>query len=44
MLAATAVRPALAEAAEAAYAGVDAISFDGAQRRTDTCATAEVRS
>ena len=44
VLAVTAVRPALAEAAEAAYAGVDAISFDGAQRRTDIArATAEVR-
>ena len=45
VLAVTAVRPALAEAAEAAHAGVDAISFDGAQRRTDIArATAEVRS
>lgn len=45
VLAVTAVRSTLAEAAEAAHAGVDAISFAGAQRRTDIArATAEVRS
>lgn len=45
VLAVTAVRSSLTEAAEAAHAGVDAISFTGAQRRTDIArATAEVRA
>ena len=45
VLAVTAVRPTLSEAAEAAHAGVDAIMFKGAQRRTDIArATAEVRA
>ena len=45
VLAVTAVRPTLSEAAEAAHAGVDAITFEGAQRRTDIArATAEVRA
>ena len=45
VLAVTAVRPSLAAAAEAAHAGADAISFAGAQRRTDIArATAEVRA
>ena len=45
VLAVTAVRPTLSDAAEAAHAGVDAIAFEGAQRRTDIArATAEVRA
>ena len=45
VLAVTAVRPTLSEAAEAAHSGVDAITFEGAQRRTDIArATAEVRA
>ena len=45
VLAVTAVRPTLSEAAEAAHTGVDAITFEGAQRRTDIArATAEVRA
>ncbi|MEM9518458.1 MAG: phosphoribosylamine--glycine ligase [Actinomycetota bacterium] len=45
VLAVTSVKPTLAEAAEAAHAGVAAIDFDGAQHRTDIArATAEVRA
>ncbi|MEQ8841309.1 MAG: phosphoribosylamine--glycine ligase [Acidimicrobiales bacterium] len=45
VLAVTAVRPSLAEAADAAHQGVAAITFDGAQHRTDIArATAEVAS
>lgn len=45
VLAVTSVKPTLAEAAEAAHAGVAAIDFDGAQHRSDIArATAEVRA
>ena len=45
VLAVTALRPALAEAAEAAHAGVAAIDFDGAQHRADIAReTAKVRA
>ena len=45
VLAVTAVRDSLAEAADAAHGGVSLLNFDGAQHRTDIArATAEVRT